>query len=835
MPSFSGRASPLPSFTPPRSHGPSAHLLSSAITEKAALSHRRDNVLRRRFNDLFAPLRISLPHPFLGRTLVLPVLKFLHPRDARLRRDGRGGYGVTALVKAVGGTLLVGIIVLSVLVALLRPLFSGKRRLPFSEPDTLILSKDEVERVWLWEIASGRYPSRRKMGVELGEGVGRRGGGGGKVENPGLPKRTEADERREREVQAEVMRRLREQGGAPKGLVETIPTTTGTNVVPVGPQREYLPIRPRPVYKPAAYVDPASPYPPRPVLNSALDLDAVMDHCDFSEAKYVRDCLEVLRMNAGLDVGVRRGDAQSWRTTFVPLSSSLSGESRLALNQRATSTLDRQTGDMTSLLNSTTFSSLLSTRHQLTLSPPPRTYTPHPSHPTADPACDPDYPRIFHIFWAGPFTDKPYSAALSFLYTQRLGLHRPLGTRAGPDTCRPQLWIWINPGPASSRPDPRARQMMLEELASNPWSAPLLHTRFEESIRFKLWNTTEQLDAVSEMEGWREMRLFNSGGVKYGSDAVRSSLFSLLERELMLFGVLQPKSKSGVKVARDEPEADLPEPTLLDESDTSKDRVANRFDANGDLILDDPLANATVVAAPLPSKVKDELFERLGSTSSKDYDRLTVVLSDMARFVLTHRFGGVYLDADTILLRDWEELWGWHGAFAYRWSRLEKYNTAVLKMQRGSAVGNFIFRTAVANGLDFHPMTVSRYTKDAGMEGLLLRLPDALFDPAWLNTFVLFSSSLPHDSLTSRTRSEYYQRDRPPFPYFKQCVLRASALRGTLADLVAVAQVRRLLSDAQGGQRRSHHARLRRLLQRCLQLPLPQLLVRPLSPSLPSS
>lgn len=112
----------------------------------------------------------------------------------------------------------------------------------------------------------------------------------------------------------------------------------------------------------------------------------------------------------------------------------------------------------------------------------------------------------------------------------------------------------------------------------------------------------------------------------------------------------------------------------------------------------------------------------------------------MARFVLTHRFGGVYLDADNLLLRDWEELWGWHGAFAYRWSRLEKYNTAVLKMQRGSALGNFIFRTAVANGLDFHPMTVSRYLKDAGMEGLLLRLPDALFDAAWLNTYVSVSS-----------------------------------------------------------------------------------------------
>lgn len=143
--------------------------------------------------------------------------------------------------------------------------------------------------------------------------------------------------------------------------------------------------------------------------------------------------------------------------------------------------------------------------------------------------------------------------------------------------------------------------------------------------------------------------------------------------------------------------------------------------------------NATGIAAPLPTKHKDELFERVGSTSQK-YDRLTVVLSDMARFVLTHRFGGVYLDADTLLLRDWQELFGWHGAFAYRWSRLEKYNTAVLKMQRGSALGNFLFRTAVANGLDFHPMTISRYTKDAGLEGLLLRLPDALFDPAWLNT-----------------------------------------------------------------------------------------------------
>jgi WD repeat and SOF domain-containing protein 1 len=55
-------------------------------------------------------------------------------------------------------------------------------------------------------------------------------------------------------------------------------------------------------------------------------------------------------------------------------------------------------------------------------------------------------------------------------------------------------------------------------------------------------------------------------------------------------------------------------------------------------------------------------------SATETYDRLSVTLSDVARFVLCHSFGGVYIDADTVFLRDWEELWGWGGAFAYRWS-----------------------------------------------------------------------------------------------------------------------------------------------------------------------
>lgn len=325
--------------------------------------------------------------------------------------------------------------------------------------------------------------------------------------------------------------------------------------------------------------------------------------------------------------------------------------------------------------------------------PPPLTH--RPSAALSSP-CDSENPRLFHMFWTGPFTDKPYMALLSFLYTQNTGIqHRdyPLDS----PVCRPQFWMWINPGPAASVPNPSALRDMFAQLKSNPWATPFLHPRFKDVIKFKLWNTTEQLDGVPELKDeWRGFKanLFNSGG-------------------------------QVVAVAA--------------ENETHEGAASEEKGG-----------------APISTKgaSKDDLLNLAGSKSPASYDRLSVILSDMARFVLCHRFGGIYLDADTIFLRDWEELWGWKGAFAYRWSRLEKYNTAVLRMNKGSALGTFLFRTALKNGLDFHPMTVSKYTADASVEGLLLRLPDALFDSAWLNT-------------------ESFQQDRPPQPYFNRQAIRS--------------------------------------------------------------
>ncbi|KAJ7846311.1 hypothetical protein B0H14DRAFT_933653 [Mycena olivaceomarginata] len=229
---------------------------------------------------------------------------------------------------------------------------------------------------------------------------------------------------------------------------------------------------------------------------------------------------------------------------------------------------------------------------------------------------------------------------------------------------------------------------MFAQLKDSPWASPFLHPRFKDVIRFRLWNTTEQLDGVPEIrDEWRDLQktLFNSGG-------------------------------HIVSVPEEEEDAE----TEAEEDADAMPELAQRKRTTCSTVQD---------PSPRPNTT--------GSPSSSRTWRASFCAIVLA----------VCISTRTPSLRDWEELWGWKGAFAYRWSRLPKYNTAVLRMNRGSALGTFLFRTALRNGLDFHPMTVSRYTKDAHLEGLLLRLPDALFDGAWLNT-------------------EEYQRDRPPQPYF---------------------------------------------------------------------
>lgn len=621
----------------------------------------------------------SLPIPFTQRRLTLPYPRMRSARPllpagtqktyhSSSHHDRAGTSGLLSLVRRRPCALITLIVVVCLL--LVNKIKTGRNlpQMPFVDDSTLILNKSDLLRIWKYEVESGRHPSRLMPAA--------------------LPNQTVS--RRYLELEAPDAYSLR-------------PATA-----------EQL------------------AYPPRPTPKAAIDLDIVMEHCDYGTGKYVRDCLEMLRMGAGLDPQnrLRRGDKPGWRHMFRDEKEVVGAEG----GRRVQYDPDYVPEDVLASLGV----SSPQKRSQQPLAvdaqrqPPaqqqqedevvdfelPRSFQPppagprrvgagkdrsaHPMHLEADPACDPENPQIFHIFWAGPFTDKPYLAALSFLFTQNLGLNYPIPDQAHDfgkpltnsprdrflsKVCRPQLHIWINPGAAAAVPDPTARDKMFASLAANEWSAPLLHKRFEEVIKFNLWNTTEQLDGIPELrDHWRSLPLFNSGGVKYNN---------------------VPKNKTK-----------KPEPKAADNKES------------------DPAAPSPTDNSSDDDSSEDEMYARVGSLSSSGYDRLSVVLSDMARFVLTHRFGGIYLDADTLLLRDWEPLFQWSGAFGYRWSRLEKYNTAVLKMRRNTALGSMLFKTALANGLDFHPMTISRYSQDAGFEALLRRLPDALFDPAWLKYVV---------------------------------------------------------------------------------------------------
>ncbi|CAG8682778.1 3925_t:CDS:2, partial [Racocetra fulgida] len=58
----------------------------------------------------------------------------------------------------------------------------------------------------------------------------------------------------------------------------------------------------------------------------------------------------------------------------------------------------------------------------------------------------------------------------------------------------------------------------------------------------------------------------------------------------------------------------------------------------------------------------------------------TVGYSDLVRFVLLYRYGGMYVDADVLFLRDMRPVYHLDQEFAYRWSFWLNYNTAILRL-----------------------------------------------------------------------------------------------------------------------------------------------------------
>jgi hypothetical protein len=112
-----------------------------------------------------------------------------------------------------------------------------------------------------------------------------------------------------------------------------------------------------------------------------------------------------------------------------------------------------------------------------------------------------------------------------------------------------------------------------------------------------------------------------------------------------------------------------------------------------------------------------------------------VVRSDFHRLVTLFRHGGVYVDADTLFLRDLRELplpEELPAEFCSRWSGRPWVNTALTRLERESAVGLWLLSRADAQN-SCRPQELTRAAEGEELDVDLLVLPSGLFDPLWLH------------------------------------------------------------------------------------------------------
>lgn len=93
-----------------------------------------------------------------------------------------------------------------------------------------------------------------------------------------------------------------------------------------------------------------------------------------------------------------------------------------------------------------------------------------------------------------------------------------------------------------------------------------------------------------------------------------------------------------------------------------------------------------------------------------------------------NKYGGIYADVDILFLRDLQPLFMIE--FAYRWSMLQGFNTAVLQVFPQSNTSKIIMGQGLQqrSPYAFYPTSIHKYA----LPKTFYRLPCALFDPFWL-------------------------------------------------------------------------------------------------------
>jgi Glycosyltransferase sugar-binding region containing DXD motif len=140
---------------------------------------------------------------------------------------------------------------------------------------------------------------------------------------------------------------------------------------------------------------------------------------------------------------------------------------------------------------------------------------------------------------------------------------------------------------------------------------------------------------------------------------------------------------------------------------------------------------------PLISRIKVKCYDFLqeatdtplaASSLLKIKDR--VQRSDVFRMTVLHKYGGCYFDLDMIFLRSFVDLRNQFPSqeFCYKWSGMPYANSAILKLDKQSAISSYLIKKA-AQHKAWLPWDLFKFA-DENLE--LLMLPTVFFDPLWL-------------------------------------------------------------------------------------------------------
>lgn len=146
--------------------------------------------------------------------------------------------------------------------------------------------------------------------------------------------------------------------------------------------------------------------------------------------------------------------------------------------------------------------------------------------------------------------------------------------------------------------------------------------------------------------------------------------------------------------------------------------------------------------------------------------RSMVRLSDLLRFHLLKKHGGIYVDSDVLLLQDLSPLC--NSTFTYQWSDKDAENSAVFGCPKHCHFINEFIRSAGTAPLSYHPLKWRRIGQH-GVHNWPVRLPTIVFDPVWLKDIggdahdpasYIFTkhadfakTSIPHEHIISRAHA----------------------------------------------------------------------------------